>query len=114
MFPAVFADLAQPVRHGQRQKVVLMYKQRVNHKQCKFSISIYVMTKDTQKKLLFGFVGAKKKGIFRIFNNLMAIVNAIVMLFTTWSLFDYSIKTCFESNGQPSVSLFRLREQDAT
>ena len=61
-FPDVFADRAEPVQHGQRQKVVLTYKQRVNHKQCKFSISIYVMTKDTQKKLLFGFVGAKKKG----------------------------------------------------
>ena len=44
----------------------------------------------------------------------MDTVNAVVMLFTTWSLFDYSIKTCFESNGQPSVSLWRLRNQDAT
>ena len=55
-FPAVFADRAQPVRHGQRQKVVLMYKQRVNHNQCKFSISIYAMAKDTGVKVksLFG------------------------------------------------------------
>ena len=56
-FPAVFADRAQPLRHGQRQKVVLTYKQRVNHKQCKFSISIYAMAKDTSvRKVAFGCV----------------------------------------------------------
>ena len=38
----------------------------------------------------------------------------MLLLFTTWSLFDCSIKTCFESTGQPSVSLWRLRDQDAT
>ena len=102
-FPAVFADRAQPVRHGQRQKVVLMYKQRVNHKQCKFSI--YAMAKDTSVSVVT--VGPdvlvlkiKKMGyIFRIFNNLMAIVNAIVMLFTTWSLFDYSMKLASRAMG---------------
>ena len=57
VFPAVFADRAQPVRHGQRQKVVLTYKQRVNHKQCKFSISIYAMAKDTSvSKVAFWWV----------------------------------------------------------
>ena len=57
VFPAVFADRVLPVRHGQRQKVVLTYKQRVNHKQCKFSISIYAMAKDTSvSKVAFWWV----------------------------------------------------------